>query len=107
MSSKDTVVLHGTDLSQPCRTVSWLLRMHNVPFEYQMVMPGAKKGTKSPEFIQKKNRFGTVPVLEHNGNVISESAAIVVYLAEVFKWDDLYPSNNPGKKAEINSWMHW
>jgi len=83
--TSSTVVVHGIDLSQPCRTVTWLLRSHNVPFEYETVMPGAKKGTKNPEFIQKKNKFGFVPVLEHNGFTVAESAAIIVYLAETFK----------------------
>ena len=103
-----TVVLYGTDLSQPCRTVSWLLRSHNVPFEYVHVMPGSKKGTKSPEF-QEKNKAQLIPVLEHNGNTISESAAIVVYLAEVFKWSDVYPlgADESAKRAAINSWLHW
>ena len=80
-----------------------------MPFEYVMVMPGAKKGTRSPEFIEKKNRSALVPVLEHGSVTITESAAIVVYLAEVFEWNDVYPlgKDNAAKRAAINTWLHW
>ena len=110
MSSSSTkLVLYGTDLSQPCRTVSWLLRNHHVPFEYVPVMPGARKGTKNPDFIEKKNKAALVPVLEHGNVTITESAAIVVYLAEVLGWNDVYPlgKDDAAKRAAINTWLHW
>lgn len=103
------LILYGLDGSQPCRTVSWLLRTHKVPFEYVEVMPGAKNGTRDPNFLKKKNKLGMVPVLEHGDLILSESGAIIVYLAETFGWNDVYPlgSENAGKRARINMFLHW
>jgi len=103
------VILYGLDASQPCRFISWILRTKQVPFQYVHTQPNSTKGAKSPEFLEKKNRAGLVPVLEHGKNIITESASIGVYLAEVFQWDDLYPlgKDRAAERAKINTWLHW
>jgi glutathione S-transferase len=108
-ASSAPLILYGIDASQPTRVISWMLRTKNVPFEYVIVAPGQKKGTRNPDFIQKKNKAAMVPVLEHGQNIITESGSIAVYLAETFQWDDLYPSgkDRAADRAKINTWLHW
>lgn len=104
------IQLFGTDLSQPSRTVAWLLRMHNTDFEYVSVLPGSKRegGSRAPEHL-KLNPAGTVPVLKHGDVVVNESGAIMVYLAEVLGWNDVYPlaPKDAAARARVNRWMHW
>ncbi|KAH9245932.1 hypothetical protein BASA81_016572 [Batrachochytrium salamandrivorans] len=98
------LVLYGTDGSQPCRTVSWLLRIKQVNFEYVNTMPF--KDTRSKEFLQL-NPWGSVPVLQHGeGFTLTESAAIITYLAEELGWTDLYPEDKQ-IRGKIQQWIHW
>ncbi|KAI9028009.1 glutathione S-transferase [Hyaloraphidium curvatum] len=114
MAGKLTV--YGLDVSQPCRTVTWLLRMHGVPFEYVRTNPGSPKGngSRAPEYLEKLYAAGTVPVLKEtfpDGRevVIAESAAIATYLAETRGWDDVYPlgADKAAERAKSNQWTHW
>lgn len=111
MPPNEKLVLHGTDLSQPCRSVSWLLRIKGKEFDYQTVMPGSKSGTRDKNFQKDLNRDAKVPVLQHGDVVVSESNAILVYLCEVFNWNDLYPTGgsraDAAQRARINKWLHW
>ncbi len=66
-----------------------------------------KKGdTKKPEFL-KLNPNGKVPLIVHDGTPIWESAAITMYLGEVFGVEKkLYPP--PGtKRGEAMKWIVW
>ena len=62
--------------------------------------------TQKPEFL-KINPNGKVPVIVHEGVAIWESAAITMYLGEVFGVDkNLYPA--PGnKRGEAMKWIAW
>ncbi|KAH9245931.1 hypothetical protein BASA81_016571 [Batrachochytrium salamandrivorans] len=98
------ITLYGMDGSQPCRTVSWLLRIKEVDFEYVGTTPF--KDTRSKEFLQL-NPWGSVPVLQHGeGFTLTESAAIVTYLAEELGWTDLYPEDKQ-IRGRIQQWLHW
>ena len=105
------LTLYGTDLSQPCRAVSWALRAHDAQFDYVHVMPGSKKpqGTRHEAFLKELNPNGTVPVLVVGERelVLPESNAILVYLAETLKWDDVWPANDVNTRAKIMQWMSW
>ncbi|MBB3473575.1 glutathione S-transferase family protein [Sphingomonas sp. BK345] len=58
---------------------------------------------KSPEFLEK-NPFGQVPVLEDDGVVISDSNAILVYLAKKTGRTDLLPEDAKGAAA-VQRWL--
>jgi glutathione S-transferase len=66
-----------------------------------------KKGeTRSPEFL-RLNPNGKVPVVVHDGTPIWESAAITMYLGEVFGVEKgLYPAPGP-KRGEAMKWITW
>ncbi|KXS11468.1 glutathione S-transferase [Gonapodya prolifera JEL478] len=111
--SAPELTVYGLDVSQPCRTVTWLLRLHDVPFKYKMVMPGSKKkgGSRTPEYEDELYSAGTVPTIRDGDIVVAESGAIITYLAETRGWDDVYPSGpgreNAAKRAEVQKWLHW
>ena len=100
--------LHGVPLSQPFRSVAWACLQHNVPFDVVVVVPGSsgKNGSRNESYL-KVNPMGTIPMLEDdNGIVLVESPAILVYLAEKYGWDDMWPKD-PALRANINAYMHW
>jgi glutathione S-transferase len=64
------------------------------------------KGTQKPEFL-KLNPNGKVPMLVHDGVSIWESAAITIYLGEMFGTDKkLWPAQGP-KRGEAMKWVVW
>jgi len=66
----------------------------------------ARGDTKKPEFL-KVNPNGRVPVLIHDDAVVWESAAITMYLGEMFGVaKKLYPPPGP-KRAEAMKWIVW
>jgi glutathione S-transferase len=72
--------------------------------------------TKSPCFLSNVNPNGRVPAIVHDGVPIWESAAITMYLGEMFGVDDknnrkssidpLYPALGP-KRGEAMKWIVW
>ncbi|ORY20305.1 glutathione S-transferase [Rhizoclosmatium globosum] len=66
----------------------------------------ANGDTESPAFLAV-NPNGRVPVIVHNGTPIWESAAITIYLGEVFGTKaGLYPEPGP-QRGQAMSWLVW
>jgi glutathione S-transferase len=62
--------------------------------------------TRKPDFL-KVNPNGRVPAIVHEGTAIWESAAITMYLGEVFGVDaHLYPALGP-QRGEAMKWIVW
>jgi len=65
-----------------------------------------KSETRSQEFL-RVNPNGKVPVLVHDGSAIWESAAITLYLGEIFGVaKGLYPEPGP-ERGEAMKWIVW
>ncbi len=64
------------------------------------LMAGAHK---SDSFLAL-NPFGQVPVLDDDGTIVSDSNAILVYLAESRGAESWYP-RDPNVRAEIQRWL--
>jgi glutathione S-transferase len=63
-------------------------------------------GTRKPEFL-RLNPNGKVPLIVHEGTPIWESAAITMYLGEVFGVErNLYPAAGP-QRGEAMKWIVW
>ncbi|MEF2074749.1 glutathione S-transferase family protein [Consotaella aegiceratis] len=54
-------------------------------------------------FFTEVNPIGKVPAIEHDGRIVTESAAICVYLAETFPAARLVP--NAEERADYYRWM--
>ncbi|XP_034103412.1 glutathione S-transferase 1-like [Drosophila nasuta] len=86
------IILYGFDISPPSRAVKLTLAALQLPYEY-VIVNTFKKEQNSPEYL-KKNPQHTVPTLEDDGRYISDSHAILAYLAKKYGKDSsLYPSD--------------
>jgi len=88
----------------PTRTIRalWMLRELDLDFEYVQV--DLTKGEhRRPEFLAV-NPVGKVPVLVDDDLVLSESVAIVLYLAEKYPQKGFLPADLRAR-AEVNRWL--
>jgi len=82
--------------------VQWMLQELDLDFEYVQVDP--RKGElRQPEFLDL-NPAGKLPVLDDDGLVLSESVAIVLYLAEKYPELGFLPADLRAR-AEVYRWL--
>lgn len=80
------------------RITHWMLEEIGAPYETRVVDYGTTM--KAPDYLAI-NPMGKVPALIHNGEVITEGAAIITYLADAFPAAGLMPAN----RAAFFRWM--
>lgn len=98
----DTVVLYSHPMSRG-RIAHWLLEEIGEPYEYKLV--DIEKGEqKSPAYLAV-NPMGKVPAILHRGTVVTEAAAICVYLADAFPQANLAPSLSDPKRGTYLRWF--
>lgn len=61
------------------------------------------KAHKAPDFL-KLNSFGQVPVLDDDGTIVTDSNAILVYLAKKLGRTDWLPED-PAGAAKVQKWL--
>ena len=82
--------------------VRWMLQELGVDFE--SVTVNLRTGEhRRPEFL-KINPAGKVPVLVDDDLVLTESVAIVLYLAEKYPHEGLVPTDIK-QRAQVNRWL--
>lgn len=96
-----SLTLYSNPMSRG-RIARWALEEIGAPYEYQHMDYGA--GLKAPEFLSL-NPMGKIPVLVHNGQAISETAAIVAYLADSFPEADLAPPVTSPLRGAYYRWL--
>lgn len=82
--------------------VEWVLRELELEFEYVQV-DVTKGELRTPEFLAL-NPAGKLPVLDDGGFVLTESIAIVLYLAEKHPQKGFVPTGLK-ERAELNRWL--
>ncbi len=97
------IVLHHTALSTHCRPVVAFLAESGLGWTSKPVDMNTGEH-KSPAFLAL-NPAGALPVIEHEGLVLSESSAILKYLADV-AGSPLYPTDAKAR-ARVNERMDW
>ncbi|XP_049856666.1 glutathione S-transferase D5-like [Schistocerca gregaria] len=86
------LTLYNHPLSPPCRLVRLVAGIIGVELKIEDVKD-VYKDLKTPEMLKKSPQH-TVPILEDNGQYISESRAIAMYLVSKYAKDDsLYPKD--------------
>ena len=83
------------------RIARWMLEEIGAPYRTEVLEYGTSM--KSPEFLAI-NPMGKVPAIMHDGTVVTEGAAICVYLAEAFPEAGLAPVNN-AERANYYRWL--
>lgn len=94
------ITLWGFDGSTYVRTVKMVLAEKGVTDFKQIPLNVLKGEPKSPEHLQR-HPFGKVPVLEHDGMLILETAAIARYLNDVLPGVSLIPAS-PKDRARMD-----
>jgi glutathione S-transferase len=96
-----TMKLYGYPPTRSIR-VLWTLRELGVDFEFVNVNLGAGENRR-PEFLAL-NPAGKLPVLVDGDFVLTESVAIVLYLAEKYADKGLLPAKLEAR-AQVNHWL--
>lgn len=82
------------------QTVRWMLEEIGEPYDTQILDYGT---TMKAEPYLSINPMGKVPAIVHDGNVVSEVAAICCYLADAFPQAGLAP--DPQDRADYYRWI--
>lgn len=77
----------------------WMLEETGKPYEEVVLDFGP--AMKTPEYLAI-NPMGKVPAIVHNGRIVTEAAAICLYLADVFRDCGLFPEDE--EKADYYRW---
>ncbi|QEY65782.1 glutathione S-transferase [Metapseudomonas lalkuanensis] len=82
-----------------------LLALSLLGVRYELVYIDLKtKQQKSPEFL-KMNPFGQIPVLDDEGTIITDSNAILVYLAAKYDVASRWIPRDPKGAARVQVWF--
>ena len=94
----DTIAFYHNPQSRG-RIVHWMLEEAGAPYEIKVV-DFEKKEHKSDAYLAI-NPMGRVPVLEDGDFVLTESAAIMAYLADTKPGNTLYPLGSRARARSI------
>ncbi|XP_076126453.1 glutathione S-transferase theta-1a [Alosa pseudoharengus] len=91
--------------SQPCRAVYLFAKKANIPFEYKKV--DLASGEQYGEEFGQISMVRKVPVLRDGDFILTESIAILMYLAEKFSTPDHWYPAESQKRARVNEYLSW
>ncbi|MDC0743066.1 glutathione S-transferase family protein [Polyangium mundeleinium] len=96
-----TITLYHHPFSRAAGTV-WALEEVGVAYEiHQVDMP--KGGHKTPAILAL-NPMGKLPILEDGDTVVTEAAAIALYLADRYAYGTLAPKVDTGERGTYLRW---
>lgn len=95
------ILLHQFEVSPFCDKVRRVLHYKRRPFETREVPP-----TETFVRLRRLNPVGKVPVLEHDGTVVSDSSEIVRHLEAAFPDPPVFPSD-PRDRAVCHVLEDW
>ncbi|MGY4495391.1 glutathione S-transferase family protein [Pseudomonas sp. TE3610] len=98
----NAIKLYHVALSGHAHRAQLMLSLLQLPTEL-ITVDLAKGEHKTPAFLAL-NPFGQVPVLDDNGTVLSDSNAILVYLAKTYGTGSWKPQD-PLTEARIQRWL--
>jgi glutathione S-transferase len=84
--------------------ILWLLEEIGAPFELKMVNIRRGDGSGARD-AANPHPHGKVPALDHDGRVIFETAAIALYLTDLFPQADLGPKVGDKDRGDYLSWL--
>ena len=96
------ITLYDFELSGNCQKIRMMLSF--LGLEYRSVnVDLRKKDQMSSDFVAL-NRLHKVPVLDDDGFILRDSAAIMIYLARAYGKPEWY-GDNPKEMSEIQQWL--
>lgn len=98
----DEIVFYHWPLSR-ARMVHWMLEEIGAP--YRIALISLEKGEhKSPAFLAI-NPMGKLPAITHRGTVVTETGAIITYLADEFPAASLAPRIGDPARGPYLRWL--
>jgi len=94
--------LYDFALSGNCHKVRMMLAMLEIEYESQNI-DLLNKDQLTPEFLAI-NPFHKVPVIDDDGFLLRDSAAILIYLARKYGRPEWHP-DDPAEIAQIQQWL--
>ncbi|XP_052741376.1 glutathione S-transferase theta-1 [Bicyclus anynana] len=92
-------------MSQPSRALYILLKYAKCDFEKKLV--DLRQGAHYSDEFAAINRFQKVPVIDHDGFILTESVAIIKYLSrENLIPESLYPRDSK-LQARVDEFLEW
>ena len=98
----DGFMLHGSPHSLPTYRVALMLRLCREGFTFRYV--SFQRGMHLTTEFRVLSRWGQVPVLEHNGRVLVQSAAILEYLAHTL---GRFSASDDDARQHVREWLFW
>jgi len=98
----DEIIFYTNPMSRG-RIVHWLLEELGVAYEMK-VLTFDKGEHKTPEYL-RVNPMGKVPAIVHRGVVVTETAAICMYLADAFPAAGLAPALGDPQRGTYLRWF--
>jgi glutathione S-transferase len=95
----------------PCTrssSIIWLLEELAVPYRIELtsIVYGATgEGSPAPDSYRQIHPHKKVPAIDHDGNIVFESAAIALYLADAFPQAGLAPPIGDNGRAAYVTWL--
>ena len=83
-----SVTLYQFPISHFCEKVRWALDYKEIPYQAKNLLPGLHVKT-----MTKLAKRSSVPVLDHEGTAIQNSADIIDYLEQQFPHNPLMPND--------------
>ncbi|XP_048042584.1 glutathione S-transferase theta-1-like [Megalobrama amblycephala] len=104
MAGRQAVKAYLDLVSQACRAVLIFLKDNKIPHTVENI--AIRKGQqKTPN--SKLNPMQKLPVLEDNGFVLTESDAILKYLATAYNVPEHWYLKLPEKRARVDEYTAW
>ena len=98
----DQVVFYMSPMSR-ARTVHWMLEELGAPYRIELI--NLEKGEHKSAAFLKVNPMGKVPAIVHRDAVVTETGAILTYLADAFPGAGLAPSLADPRRGPYLRWM--
>ncbi|QSX39962.1 glutathione S-transferase family protein [Shewanella cyperi] len=98
------IELYGTPRSRALR-ISWLLEELGIPWEFHYI--DFARGDNRTESFLALNPCGKVPVIRDGELVLTESAAIMMYLAEKYGAGQWLPDAGTAAAARHYQWLSY
>jgi glutathione S-transferase len=97
--------LFDYELSGNCYKVRYLLAALGRPFEKVAINFHPGREHKADWFVDQINPLGQIPVLEHDGFLLRDAQAILVYLASAHDDSGRWYPQDPRIRGEIQLWL--
>jgi glutathione S-transferase len=95
-------VLHGSPHSLYTYKVALMLRLCRIAFTFRYV--SFQRGMHLTSEFRALARWGQVPVLEHRGRALTQSAAILEYLSETTR---NFAAVDAATRQDVREWLCW